>query len=110
MTDYPTAQRLLPCLSRASACTVLQEFLRVPSPQTDLLEAEPLLREVMNVALLPRMKQLGFESSRQNAMGNLIGKTGAGRSGRSLMLVTSWRRKGCGPISPSSTATAPSHG
>ena len=88
MTDDPIAQLLLPCLSRARACTVLQELLRVPSPQTDLLEAEPLLREFMNVALLPRMKQLGFESIRQDAMGNLIAETGAGRSGRSLMLVT----------------------
>lgn len=88
MTDDPIAQRLLPWLSRARARTVLQELLRVPSPQTDLLEAEPLLREFMSVALVPRMKELGMASVRQDAMGNLIAEIGARRTGRSLMLVT----------------------
>ena len=60
----------------------------MPSPQTDLLEDEPQLREFMKLALLPRMKQLGMEKVRQDAMGNLIAETGTGRSGRSLMLVT----------------------
>lgn len=60
----------------------------MPSPQTGLLEAEPLLREFMNVALVPRMKELGMASVRHDAMGNLIAEAGAGRTGRSLMLVT----------------------
>ena len=88
MTGDSIAQRLLPFLSRARACTVFQELLRVPSPQTDLLEAEPLLREFMNVALMPRMNALGMTGIRQDAMGNLIAETGACRSGRSMMLVT----------------------
>jgi len=87
MTD-PIAAQLLPHLSRARTCTVFQELVRVPSPQTDLLEDEPQLREFMKVALLPRMKPLGMAKVRQDAMGNLIAETGAGRSGRSLMLVT----------------------
>jgi succinyl-diaminopimelate desuccinylase len=82
------AQRLLPCLSRARVCTIFQELVRVPSPQTDLLEEEPQLRQFMQTALLPRMKQLGMASARLDAMGNLIAETGAGRSGRSLMFVT----------------------
>lgn len=88
MIEDPIAQRLLPFLSRARTCTVFQELLRVPSPQTDLLEAEPLLREFMNVALAPRMSGLGMTSVRQDAMGNLIAESGARRSARSLMLVT----------------------
>jgi succinyl-diaminopimelate desuccinylase len=82
------AQRLSPHLSRARACAIFQELVRVPSPQTELLEEEPQLREFMQVALLPRMRELGMASSRLDAMGNLIAETGAGRSGRSLMLVT----------------------
>ena len=65
---------------------VLQELVRVPSPQTELLEAEPKLREFMRAALLPRMEALGFVDARLDAMGNLIAQTGAG-AGRSLMLV-----------------------
>lgn len=88
MTDDPIAKRLEPWLSRMRTRAVLQELLRVPSPQTDLLEAEPLLREFMNVALVPRMQELGMASVRRDAMGNLIAEAGADRTGRSLMLVT----------------------
>jgi succinyl-diaminopimelate desuccinylase len=80
------AQRLLPQVSRERVRAIFQELVRVPSPQTDLLEEEPQLREFMNSALLPRMKALGM-ATRLDAMGNLIAETGAGRSGRSLMLV-----------------------
>jgi hypothetical protein len=55
MTDDPIAQRLLPWLSRARARTLLHELVRVPSPQTDLLEAEPLLSEFMDVAARHRV-------------------------------------------------------
>jgi acetylornithine deacetylase/succinyl-diaminopimelate desuccinylase-like protein len=79
---------LTPHLDRTRARTLLQELLRVPSPQTELLEAEPQLREFMRVALVPRLSALGFADVRLDAMGNLIAQTGAGRSGRSLMLVT----------------------
>lgn len=60
----------------------------MPSPQTELLEDEPQLRDFIAVALLPRMKALGMQRVRQDAMGNLIAETGSARSGRSLMLVT----------------------
>lgn len=80
--------RLLAHLSRERTRTIFQELVRVPSPQTDLLEAEPQLREFMKVALLPRMQRLGMRNVRQDAMGNLIAELGAARSSRSLMLVT----------------------
>ena len=82
------AARLAPHLSRDRTRTIFQELVRVPSPQTDLLEEEPQLREFMQVALLPRLRELGITAARQDAMGNLIAETGAGRSARSLMLVT----------------------
>ena len=63
------------------------DYVRVPSPQTDLLEDEPLLREFIRVALLPRMAALGFERVRQDAMGNLIAERGPAQARRSLMLV-----------------------
>lgn len=88
MHDDPIKVRLLPHLSRDRVRTVFQELVRVPSPQTDALEDEPLLREFMRLALLPRMQALGINDARLDAMGNLIAETGADRSGRSLMLVS----------------------
>jgi acetylornithine deacetylase/succinyl-diaminopimelate desuccinylase-like protein len=82
------AARLKPHLSRERVRTVFQELVRVPSPQTDLLEEEPQLRAFMQSALLPRMRALDMSNVRLDAMGNLIAEAGSGRSGRSLMLVT----------------------
>ncbi|HUQ74108.1 MAG TPA: peptidase dimerization domain-containing protein, partial [Burkholderiales bacterium] len=82
------AARLKPHLSRERAKTVFQELVRVPSPQTDLLEEEPALRAFMEDALIPRMPALNMGNVHLDAMGNLIAETGAGTSGRSLMLVT----------------------
>ena len=81
------AATLAPHLTVDRTRTLFQELLRVPSPQTELLEDEPLLREFMRVALMPRMPALGFDAARIDAMGNLIAECGAGRTGRSLMLV-----------------------
>jgi acetylornithine deacetylase/succinyl-diaminopimelate desuccinylase-like protein len=88
MSEDPIARALQPHLSRARTLDILQALLRVPSPQTDLLEDEPQLREFMKVALLPRMADLHMRDARQDALGNLIAETGAGHSGRSMMLVT----------------------
>jgi acetylornithine deacetylase/succinyl-diaminopimelate desuccinylase-like protein len=87
MAADPLAAQLVPHLSRERAKTLFQELVRVPSPQTELLEDEPQLRAFMQEALLPRMKALGMANARLDAMGNLIAEKGAGRSGRSLMLV-----------------------
>jgi len=84
----PIRARLEPHLSRSRVRTVFQELVRVPSPQTDLLEEEPQLREFMRVALVPRVEALGMENVRLDAMGNLIAEAGSGASGRSMMLVT----------------------
>ncbi|MGQ0654608.1 MAG: M20 family metallopeptidase [Betaproteobacteria bacterium] len=88
MAEDGLARRREPHLSRARVRTLFQELVRVPSPQTDLLEEEPQLREFMRVALVPRMRELGMGSVRLDAMGNLIAESGSGASGRSMMLVT----------------------
>src|SRR6185295_5199734 len=87
MPEEPVRKRLSSHLSMARARAIFQELVRVPSPQTDLLEDEPQLREFMKAALLPRMKALGMSGVRLDAMGNLIAEKGSARNGRSMMLV-----------------------
>ena len=67
---------------------LLIELVRMPSPQTALMEAEPLLRAFIETAVEPRLRAMGFSDIRYDPMGNLISTIGAGRSGRSLMLIT----------------------
>jgi succinyl-diaminopimelate desuccinylase len=66
----------------------LIELVRVPSPQTDLMEAEPLLGTFIRAAVEPRLRAMGIEAIRYDGMSNLIAEIGTGTSGRSLMLVT----------------------
>lgn len=68
--------------------SVLVELARVPSPQTDLLEAEPQLKVFIATAVEPRLRAMGFEDIRRDAMGNLIAEIGEKASGRSLMLIS----------------------
>src|SRR5690348_8119944 len=74
-------------ISRARAKELLIELVKVPSPQTELLEDEPLLKEFIRSAVEPRLCAMGFSEIRYDAMGNLIATYGAGASGRSLMLI-----------------------
>jgi acetylornithine deacetylase/succinyl-diaminopimelate desuccinylase-like protein len=67
---------------------LLIDLVRVPSPQTALMEAEPLLRKFIETAVEPRLRAMGFTDIRYDPMGNLISTVGADRSGRSLMLIT----------------------
>jgi acetylornithine deacetylase/succinyl-diaminopimelate desuccinylase-like protein len=70
------------------AKALLIELARVPSPLTDLLEAEPKLRAFIDTAVAPRLRNMGITDLRQDAMGNLLASHGRDQSGRSLMLVT----------------------
>jgi acetylornithine deacetylase/succinyl-diaminopimelate desuccinylase-like protein len=74
-------------LSRERAKELLIELVKVPSPQTDLLEEEPLLKEFIKKAIEPRLRTMGFADIRYDAMGNLIATYGAGTSGKSLMFI-----------------------
>ena len=67
---------------------LLIELVRVPSPQTELMEAEPLLRKFIETAVEPRLRAMGFSDIRYDPMGNLISVHGADRTGKSLMLIT----------------------
>jgi acetylornithine deacetylase/succinyl-diaminopimelate desuccinylase-like protein len=74
-------------ISRERAKELLIELVKVPSPQTDLLEAEPLLKEFIKTAIEPRLRTMGFADIRYDVMGNLIATYGQATSGRSLMFI-----------------------
>src|SRR5436190_8460526 len=74
-------------ISRERAKELLIELVKVPSPQTALLEDEPLLKTFISVAIEPRLRAMGFSDVRYDAMGNLIACHGAVNSGKSLMLI-----------------------
>jgi acetylornithine deacetylase/succinyl-diaminopimelate desuccinylase-like protein len=74
-------------LSRERAKQLLIELVRVPSPQTALLEAEPLLKEFIRVAIEPRLRAMGVADVRYDPMGNLIASYGSNTSGKSLMFI-----------------------
>ena len=74
-------------ISRARAKELLIELVKVPSPQTELLEDEPLLKAFIKTAIEPRLLAMGFADIRYDAMGNLIAAYGAGTSGKSLMFI-----------------------
>ncbi|MGY8994022.1 MAG: hypothetical protein ACKVK8_07730, partial [Rhodospirillales bacterium] len=78
---------LEPYLSRDRCKNIFVELVKVPSPQTDLLEAEPQLRRFIETALEPHLRDIGFEAIRYDGMGNLIAEMGSNRNGRSLMLI-----------------------
>jgi acetylornithine deacetylase len=67
---------------------LLVDLVRVPSPQTALMEAEPQLRTFIETAVAPRLSAMGFADIRYDGMGNLISTIGADTSGKSLMLIT----------------------
>jgi acetylornithine deacetylase/succinyl-diaminopimelate desuccinylase-like protein len=71
---------------RAKALMV--ELARVPSPQTELLEAEPKLRAFIDAAVEPRLRAMGITDIVRDRMGNLAVRCGHDTSGRSLMFVT----------------------
>lgn len=73
--------------SKDRAKELLVALVKVPSPQTELLEAEPRLREFITGALEPRLRQMGFGAIRYDDMGNLIATFGADATGKSLMFV-----------------------
>jgi acetylornithine deacetylase/succinyl-diaminopimelate desuccinylase-like protein len=74
-------------VSRERAKELLVALVKVPSPQTELLEDEPLLKAFITSAIEPRLRAMGFGDIRYDPMGNLIATYGAGTSGKSLMLI-----------------------
>ena len=93
-------------LSRERAKELLIELVKVPSPQTDLLEEEPLLKEFIKKAIEPRLRAMGFADIRYDTMGNLIATYGSGESGKSLMFIGNAMNQ---PASKSPAITPPSN-
>ena len=87
MNDAEIKALLEPRISRQRAKDLLIALVKVPSPQTELLEDEPLLKAFIASAIEPRLRGMGFAEIGYDAMGNLIATYGAGTSNRSLMLV-----------------------
>src|SRR5271169_1810144 len=82
----PNAVVSLITAERAKALMI--DLARVPSPLTELREAEPKLREFINIAVEPRLREMGMTDIRRDGMGNLLATFGRGESGHSIMLVT----------------------
>src|SRR4030081_2476130 len=74
-------------LSRERAKELLIALVKVPSPQTELLEDEPLLKEFIKTAIEPRLRTMGFTDIRYDTMGNLIAAQGTATRGKSLMFI-----------------------
>ena len=74
-------------LSRERVKSLFIELIRVPSPQTALLEEEPLLKKFIVEAIEPRLRAMGVTDIDYDPMGNLIAHYGRNTSGRSLLLV-----------------------
>jgi acetylornithine deacetylase/succinyl-diaminopimelate desuccinylase-like protein len=87
MNDTEIKRLLDERISRERAKDLLVELVKVPSPQTELLEDEPLLKAFITSAIEPRLRAMGFGDIHYDPMGNLIATCGAGTSGQSLMLI-----------------------
>jgi acetylornithine deacetylase/succinyl-diaminopimelate desuccinylase-like protein len=87
MHESDIKKLLDPRISRARAKELLIALVKVPSPQTERLEDEPLLKTFITSAIEPRLRSMGFADIRYDAMGNLIATYGAGTSKKSLMFI-----------------------
>ncbi len=87
MNDTDIRKVLDARLSRDRAKQLFIELVKVPSPQTALLEEEPLLKAFIRTAIEPRLRAMGFADVEYDAMGNLVASHGTGTSGRSLLFV-----------------------
>jgi acetylornithine deacetylase/succinyl-diaminopimelate desuccinylase-like protein len=89
MPDRDKALSAVTALITADRTKALMvELARVPSPLTELLEAEPQLRAFIDTAVAPRLRAMGITEIHRDPMGNLLATRGRAESGRSLMLVT----------------------
>lgn len=62
-------------------------LVRTPSPQTALMEAEPQILAFIRDVVEPELRAGGVDDIRYDAIGNLIARLGAARSGRRVMMV-----------------------
>ena len=72
MNDGEIKKLLDARISRERAKELLIELIKVPSPQTELLEDEPLLKAFIATAIEPPLRAMGFSDICYDTMGNLI--------------------------------------
>src|SRR5436309_14674781 len=84
----PDLTAIMSHITATRAKVLMFELARVPSPQTELLEAEPKLRAFIDTAVEPRLRAMGITDIIRDRMGNLAATYGHDTSGRSLMFVT----------------------
>ena len=75
-------------ISKDRAKELLVELVKVPSPQTDKFEAEPLLGEFIRKAVEPRLREMGIDDIRYDGMNNLIATYGNDQTDKSLMFIS----------------------
>ena len=75
-------------ISKERAKELLVELVKVPSPQTDKFEAEPLLSEFIRKAVEPRLREMGIDDIRYDGMNNLIATYGNDQTDKSLMFIS----------------------
>jgi len=88
MPSHPDLAAIISRITAERAKALMVELARVPSPQTELLEAEPKLRAFIDTAVEPRLRAMGITDIIRDRMGNLAASCGHDTSGRSLMFVT----------------------
>jgi acetylornithine deacetylase/succinyl-diaminopimelate desuccinylase-like protein len=88
MADHDALSRVLSLITAERIKSVMVELARIPSPLTELLEAEPQLRLFIDAAIEPQLRRMGITDIRRDRMGSLLATWGRAASGRSLMLVT----------------------
>jgi hypothetical protein len=88
MDQHEALSRVLSGITAERIKSVMIELARIPSPLTELLEAEPALRRFIDAAVEPRLRPLGITDIHRDRMGNLLANWGRAETGRSLMLVT----------------------
>lgn len=87
LSDVELASTLSRHLSSERCIALLQDLVRIPSPQTELLEAEPQLRRFIEHAIEPRLRAIDFKNVRYDAMGNFVARKAATPGPKSVMLV-----------------------
>lgn len=82
------AQKAAALINRDDVKQLMMDLVAAPSPQTDLLEAEPQIRAFIDAAIEPKLRSFGISNIMRDSMGNLIARHGANKSGKRLIMVT----------------------
>ena len=75
-------------IDTADLVALAQQLVRVPSPQTERMEAEPAVQEFIGTCVAPILQRRGLPSARRDRMGNLIVEMGPPSAERSSLLMT----------------------